>query len=101
MADDLAELVLRQARLLRRLLDRVAGLVMRLAERGERHLHLLRGQPHLARQAGDAGIAGDLGEDSIEEAHHFNPFARLRCAVTVGISPLAKVFSVSLSPEAA
>ena len=68
---------------------------------------------------GDQAEHGDKRKQEVPDARHetilrplrcadnvplrcayFSAFAMLRCAVTVGISPSAKLFSVALSPEA-
>ncbi|WP_042723568.1 hypothetical protein, partial [Curtobacterium sp. B18] len=70
MADDLVELVGRQAGLLRGDLRRVAVLRMRDAQRVHRFLHLVGGQADLGGKVLDIHIAADLAEQSVEDSHH-------------------------------
>ena len=89
-------------RLLRRLSDRVARLLVRTAQGGERDLDLLRGEADLGGEARNRRIARCLRQYPVEHAHgYLSPFAMFRWAVTVGTKPLANSLSFGLSPEAA
>src|SRR5262252_8482177 len=73
MADDLLQLVLRQASLLGGCRHRVAFAGMGLAKSGDSLLHLLGAEADLGSQVLHGGGVRHLIEDAVQEAHRGSP----------------------------